>query len=494
MKTSAEYVESLRRMHPRVYLGGKLVESVPDDPQLQSGIRATSIAYSYAEDPALRDLTTVHSDLTGQTVNRLLTVITSKDDLLKKLELSRHLCRVVGCAQRYLTHDALNALYSVTYDTDKALGTGYHPVLLDYMRHMQREDLTIAVAMTDGKGDRSKRPSEQEDPDLYVRIVSRDSSGIVVRGAKAIVTGAPYVHDLIVMPTRSMQPDDKDYAVCFATPVDARGIEMVARVPGRTSSLPYRMQKAPHSENYAQATALVMFDNVFVPWDRVFLAGEHQFAGAVAGAFAGFHRHTCIGCRAGLGDMIIGAAASMVEANGLSVSYGHLGERMAELIRIVESFYACGIASSVNARPLPAGNVMPDEVYSNVGKQIMGERIYDMFRLAHEMAGGIVVTAPEPEDAENPAVKTRVDRYLQGRADVPTSERLKLARFLEDVTASYQGGWYSVISLHGGGSPAAETIEILRKYALDDRRALVRGLAGLEGGERPRAPNNKQSA
>jgi 4-hydroxybutyryl-CoA dehydratase/vinylacetyl-CoA-Delta-isomerase len=488
MKTAQQYVDSLRTLRPRVYLGGKLVESVPDEPLLQSGIRATSIAYSYAEDPALRDLTTAHSDLTGQTVNRLLTVIRSRDDLLKKLELSRHLCRVVGCAQRYLTHDALNALYAVTYDTDKALGTGYHPVLLDYMRHVQQEDLTLAVAMTDGKGDRSKRPSEQEDPDLYLRIVDRDSSGIVVRGAKAIVTGAPYVHELVVMPTRNMQPDDKDYAVCFATPVDAQGIEMVARVPRSPSSLPYRMQ-TPHSDNYAQATALVMFDDVFVPWDRVFLAGESReagFAGAIAGAFAGFHRHTCVACRAGLGDMIIGAAASMVEANGLNPQRGHLGERMAELIRIVESFYACGIASSVQAKPLPAGNVMPDEVYSNIGKQIMGEKIYDIFRLAHELAGGIVVTAPTPEDAENPAVKSRVDRYLQGKADVPTSDRLKLARFLEDVTASYQGGWYSVISLHGGGSPAAETIEILRRYPVDEKRALVRGLAGLGGGERDR--------
>ena len=487
MKTEQEYIESLRRLHPRVYINGGLVESVPDEPLLQSGIRAVSLTYQYPSEPSLQDLAVTDSKVTGERVNRLLAIDESPEDLLKKLELSRLLCRVVGCAQRYLTHDALNALYAVTHQVDQAMSTAYHPRLLEYLRFVQREDLTGAVAMTDGKGDRSKRPHEQEDPDLYVRVVDRDEKGITVRGAKAIVTGAPYAHELIVLPTRSMMEEDRDYAVSFAIPVDAPGVDMVARVPSQPVGLPLQ-RKAPHSSQYAQATALVMLEDVFVPWERVFLCGEEAFAGPLSQTFAAFHRHSCIGCRAGLGDMLIGASASIADYNGLSVTHGgHLGERMAEMIQIVEGFYACGLAASISAKPTSAGNYQPDEVYSNIGKQLMGAQIYDMFRLAHEMAGGIVVAAPEPHDQEIPEVSQRVDRYLQGRAEVPTEDRLKMARFIEDVTASYQGGWYSLISLHGGGSPAAESIEILRRYALDERRALVSRLAGIpeRGTERP---------
>lgn len=476
MKTPKEYVESLRKFHPVVYIKGKLVSSVPDEPLLRPGINAISLTYDYATKPDYRDIMVTTSHITGKEISRLLHIDTNTDDLLKKLEMTRLLCRTAGCAQRYLTHDVLNALYETTHRIDGEFNTGYHSRLLDYLQYVQQEDLTTCVAMTDAKGNRTKRPHEQQNPDLYLRIVEKDSEGIVVRGVKAIVTGAPYTHEIVVLPTRTMTEKDKDYAVSFAIPVDANGIEMVSREAGRPND-----SGAELSSRYGQATAMILFDDVFVPWERVFLAGEWQFAGALTEAFATHHRLSCIGCRAGLGDMIIGASASMADYNGLDPQkVGHIREKIAELIKYVESFYACGVASSVFGKETPAGNFSPDPVYANIGKLLQGLHIYDMFKIAHETSGGILVTSPYPEDMEVPNLKDRLSKYLQGREDIPTDHRLKIARLLEDITASYQGGWYSVISIHGGGSPEAERIEMMRKYDLDERRSLVEQITGIK--------------
>ncbi len=476
MKTPKEYVESLRRLDPIVYIKGKLVKSVPDEPLLRPGINAVSLTYDYALKPEYQEIMLATSHLTGQRVNRLLHINTGTDDLLKKLEMTRLLCRTAGCAQRYLAHDALNALFETTHKIDLELGTEYHPRFLEYLQYVQRDDLTTCVAMTDAKGNRTKRPHEQKDPDLYLRIVEKKSEGIVVRGVKAIVTGAPYTHEIIVLPTRAMTENDRDYALSFAVPVDAEGIEMVSRQAGRPNE-----KEAELSSRYGQATAMILFDDVFVPWERVFLAGEWQYAGSLAGAFATHHRLSCIGCRAGLGDMLIGASTLMAEANGLDpVKVGHIREKISELIKFTESFYACGVASSVFGNETPAGNFSPEPVYANIGKLLQGLHIYDMYKISHEVSGGILVTSPYPEDMEVPSVKDRLSRYLRAREDVPADHRLKIARLLEDITASYQGGWYSVISIHGGGSPEAERMEIMRKYDLDERRSLVEKITGIK--------------
>ncbi|HSE83802.1 MAG TPA: 4-hydroxyphenylacetate 3-hydroxylase N-terminal domain-containing protein [Thermodesulfobacteriota bacterium] len=476
MRTPEEYIESLREIHPIVYIKGKLVGSVADEPLLRPGINAISLTYDYALKSEYRDLMIVTSHITGKEISRLLHINTNTDDLLKKLEMTRLLCRTTGCAQRYLTHDALNALYETTHRVDGEFDTEYHPRFLDYLQYVQQEDLTTCVAMTDTKGNRTKRPHEQQNPDLYLRIVEKNNEGIVVRGVKAIVTGAPYTHEIIVLPTRAMTEKDKDYAVSFAIPVDANGIEMVSREAGRPND-----SGAEFSSRYGQATAMILFDDVLIPWERVFLAREWQLAGALTEAFATHHRLSCIGCRAGLGDMIIGASASMADYNGLDPqTVGHIREKIAELIKYVESFYACGVASSVFGKETPAGNFSPDPVYANIGKLLQGLHVYDMFKVAHEVSGGILVSSPYPEDMEVPSVKDRLSKYLQAREDIPTDHRLKVARLLEDITASYQGGWYSVISIHGGGSPEAERIEMMRKYDLEERRLLVEKITGIK--------------
>ena len=483
--SAADYRESLRRYRPRVFVDGRRIDAVADEPALAPGINAIGVTYDFALAPEHAPVMRAVEAASGREVNRMLHLNRSGDDLLRKLEAVRLVCRESGCAQRYLTHDALNAIFQATHRLDAAHQSEYHDRLLGYLRHVQDQDLTCGVAMTDAKGDRSLRPHQQPVADSYVRIVGRKPDGIVIRGTKAIVTGAPYVHDLLVMPCRAMTAADADFAVCCAVPLDAPGLTIVARPAGRPGE-----KAALFTGKYGQSTGVALFDDVFVPDERVFLAGEWEHTGFLVGSYATHHRHSCIGARAGFGDLLIGAGVLMSEANGLDPdAHPHLREAMVELISIVEGFYACGVAASVYPEADAAGTVQPDTVFANIGKLLLATKIYDMQRLAHTVSGGLVVALPGPDEDHNPETQADLQAVLGGRADIPAAHRLQVARLLEDLTASYSAGWYSVISLHGGGSPEAMKREIFRRYPLQEKAALVadlleRGVSGAAAGRR----------
>ena len=476
--SGAEYRASLREYRPRVYVDGRLIDSVADEASLQPGINALAVSYDFALDPAKAPLMTALQSASGWTVNRMLHINEAAGDLLNKLEAVRLLCQETGCAQRYLAHDALNALHQLSARLDAAHGSNEQRArCAAYLAHVQRNDLALGIAMTDAKGERARRPHEQTNADSYVHIVERRRDGIVISGTKAIVTGAPYIHELLVMPSRNMQAEDADFAVCCALPVDAPGVTLIARPAGRPGE---RLEHgaAPFSRRYGQSTAVVVFDQVFVPWERVFLAGEWQHSAALTYAYATHHRHSCIGARAGFGDLLIGAGALMCEANGLDpASKASLREPMVELIKITEGFFACGVAASVYAAPDEhSGSFMPEPVFANIGKLLLATQIYDMHRLAHEVSGGLIVALPGPDEDHNPATAATLTEVLRANPEVPYARRIEVARFIEDLTASYQGGWYSVISLHGGGSPAALKQEIWRNYPLGNKVELVERL------------------
>lgn len=481
--SSEQYRESLRAYSPNVIVKGQAVDSVADSPWFEPGINAIGLTYDYALDRRHQHVSTA-LDGGGKQVDRFLHINRNSDDLLAKLEYVRLVCQETGCAMRYLTMDGLNALHQATWRTDDAEGTDYHRRLLEYIKHARERDLTVAIAMTDAKGDRSLRPHQQANANSYVHIVERRPDGIVISGTKAIVTSAPYVHELFVLPGRAMSEDDGQFAVGCAVPVDARGLTMIARPAGRPG------ESAAHFSNkYGQSTAVCIFDKVFVPYERVFLCGEWQHAGFLTKAYANHHRHTCIGARAGFGDLLIGAGALMVEANGLDPNkQTHLREEFVELIKIVEGFYACGVAASVFPTTDPSGNVEPDAVYANVGKLLMAQQIYDMHRVANNVSGGLVTTLPLPEDDHNPVSGFELSELLGGRPDIPYDKRARIARFMEDLTVSGTAGWYSTISVHGGGSPEAMKREIFRRYPIPERKRLVerlmhRGAAVDDNGE-----------
>jgi 4-hydroxybutyryl-CoA dehydratase/vinylacetyl-CoA-Delta-isomerase len=479
LMSGADYRESLRRLKPVVYVDGRQVESVADEPALAPGVNALAYTYDFARDAARAPVALATQAGRGRQVNRMAHVNESAGDLLNKLEAVRLLCQETGCAQRYLAHDALNGLAQLCARLDDAKGGSEHRARFDaYLARVQDDDLALGIAMTDAKGDRSRRPHEQANPDTYVHIVERDARGIVISGTKAIVTGAPYMHELLVMPSRQMAREDADFALCCAVAVDAPGLTMVSRPAGRPGEK-LEHGAAPFSRKYGQATAVVVFDRVFVPWERVFCAGDWEHSHVLTYAYATHHRHSCIAARAGFGDLLIGAGALMCEANGFADpgTVSSLREPMVELIKIVEGFYACGVAASVYGTQDPlAGNWMPEPVYANIGKLLLATQIYDMHRLAHEVSGGLIVTLPGPDEDHNPATAATLADVLRANPAVPYDKRIQTARFIEDLTASYQGGWYSVISLHGGGSPAAMKQEIWRQYPLGDKVELVERL------------------
>lgn len=482
LMTASDYRESLRAYKPRVFINGSAVESVPDEPLLAPGINAIGITYDFAHVPEYLPVMTALQGTSGKTVNRMVHINENSTDLLNKLEAVRLVCKVSGCAMRYLTHDALNGIFQATRRTDDVHNTDYSQRFLNYLHYVQERDLTLAVAMTDAKGDRSKRPGQQPNPDVYVHIKERRPDGIVIRGTKAIVTGAPYVHEFLVMPCRTHTKEDADFAVCCAVPVDAPGVTIVARPAGRPGEA-----AAKFSAKYGQSTGVVVFEDVFVPHERVFLAGEYEEGGFLTTSYATHHRHSCIGARAGFGDLLIGAGAIMVEANGLDPDrHGHIREQMVDLITITESFFACGVAASVYCTEDPAGSVMPDTVFSNIGKLLLATKIYDMQRIAHYVSGGLIVALPGPDEDHNPETRASLTAVLGGRSDIPMERRMEAARLIEDLTVSGQSGWYSVISLHGGGSPEAMKREIWRNYPVLEKAELVQNLLDrgvLTGGQ-----------
>jgi 4-hydroxybutyryl-CoA dehydratase / vinylacetyl-CoA-Delta-isomerase len=499
--TGNDYRETLKRYSPKVFLDGRRIEKVESEPMLAPGINAIALTYDFAHQERSRVLMTATEATSGKLVNRFTHMNRAAGDLLNKLEAVRLVCQETGCAQRYLTQDAMNAIGQVSarLDADSS-GKGYSEKFLRYLHYVQDNDLTIGVAMTDAKGDRSLRPHLQANPNSYVHVVKRNEIrngkvGIVISGTKAIVTGAPYMHEFLVMPCRNMSKADADFAVCCAVPVDAPGITIVARPAGRPG------EKLEHgdalfSRKFGQSTGVVIFDNVFVPDDKVFYSGignEWEHSAHLTYSYATHHRHTCIGARAGFGDLLIGAGALMCEANGFDPGKeSHLREQMVELIKITEGFFACGVAASVYAKQDEHCDIfMPDPVFSNIGKLLLATQIYDMHRIAHYVSGGLIVTLPGPDEDHNPETAAQLSEVLRANPAVPYEQRIQTARFIEDLTAGYQGGWYSVISLHGGGSPAAMKQEIYRNYPIGNKVDLVERILERGVNNDPNRPINQ---
>ena len=475
MKTPQEYIASLAAMQHNVWLNGQRVERPWEHPQIAPGVNIVRLTYEWPQRPEHQELLTATSHLTGQTVNRFNHIHQSPDDLQKKVEMTRLYCRETGCIQRCMGIDALNALSIITRHADDTFGTPYSTRLTEYLKYFQREDLTANAAMTDVKGDRGLRPHEQADPDLYLHVVERRSDGIVVRGAKAHNTAAPYAHELIVLPTRDMREEDADYAVAFAIPADAPGLTLFCR--GAAPSVK-RQMSAPLSSRYASVESLTVFEDVFVPWERVFLCGEWQLAGYLAETFATYHRHSYCGCKPAISDLLLGAAALVAEYNGIEKAH-HVREKLTEFMVTAELVHACGLAAALKAQRMTSGTYLPDLVYSNVGKFYAGTHLHQELELLQDIAGGLVVSMPSEEDYTSPEVGGLLRKYLAGPADVAVDDRVRCFRLIEDMSASKFAGLLMVASVHGGGSPEAERLAILRSYDLESRRELAKHAAGI---------------
>ena len=479
LMTGEEYIESIRNLNMQVYMFGEKIEKPADHPILRPSLNSVRMTYDLAQMPEYQDLMTATSNLTGEKINRFTNIHQSTDDLVKKVKMQR-LCgqKTAACFQRCVGMDAFNAVYSTTYECDAAHGTHYHENFKKFAAYCQTKDLTVDGAMTDPKGDRSKAPHEQADPDLFLRVVERREDGIVVRGAKAHQTGIINSHEVIVMPTIAMGEADKDYAVSFAVPVDAEGIYMII---GRQSCDTRKLEGADMdtgNPEFGGVEALVVFDDVFVPNDRIFLNGEYEFAGMLGERFAGYHRQSYGGCKVGVGDVLIGASAVAAEYNGCQKA-SHIKDKLIEMIHLNETLFSCGIACSAEGAPTASGNYLINLLLANVCKQNVTRFPYEIARLAEDIAGGLMVTAPSEKDLKDPVIGPVVEKYFKGVSNVSTENRLKILRLIENLTLGTAAVGYRTESMHGAGSPQAQRIMISRQGNLEAKKELAKSLAKI---------------
>lgn len=472
LRTVEEYKASLRD-NRTVYVMGERVADVTTHPILSITTEHCANVYRLALDPQWRDLFTGRSPDTGDIVNRHFLLPSTPQELALRGRMIEEHTRQGNSTlnlTKSVSGDALMALTVVCHAMDEALGTRYSERVAAFLRHVRESDLSVALAQTDVKGDRRLRPHEQPDPDAYVRIVDRRADGIVVRGAKAHITSVPVVNELIVLPTRAMSANDADYAVAFAIPVATPGLTIICRPTG---SIAQSLFDHPISRRNIETEALTVFDDVFVPWERVFLAGEWQFAGPLATSFANFHRFTAVSYKPPIGDLLVGAAVMIAEANG-TAEVAHVREKVVRLIHYTELIRACAKTAAAEATVVPPGIAVPNPIYTNAGKFHFASHFHEACRLVQDIAGGMAITAPSEADLRNPATGRFVAKYLKGAAGTDGVLRLRLFHLIRDLTASDFGGYNYVVTLHGEGSLAAQMLATYREYDLERCRDLVR--------------------
>jgi 4-hydroxybutyryl-CoA dehydratase/vinylacetyl-CoA-Delta-isomerase len=480
MMTKEQYIESLRKMNLKVYLMGELVDNPVDHPMILPSMNSVAMTYELAEKPEYRELMTATSNLTGKTINRFCHLHQSTDDLVKKVKMQRLLGqKTAACFQRCVGMDAFNAIYSTTYEIDKKHGTEYHKRFTDYLKFVQENDLTVDGAMTDPKGDRGLSPSKQADADLYLRIVKVLPEGIVVRGAKAHQTGAVNSHEHLIMPTVAMKEEDADYAVSFAVPSDAEGVIMIY---GRQSCDTRKMESGADIDlgnaRFGGHEALVIFNDVFVPNERIFMCREYDFAGMMVERFAGYHRQSYGGCKVGVGDVLIGASAVAADYNGAAKA-SHIKDKLIEMTHLNETLYACGIACSAEGESMPAGNYIVNLLLANVCKQNITRMPYEIARLAEDIAGGLMVTMPSEQDFRSSEVGPYIEKYLVGVAGVSTENRMRILRLIENITLGTAAVGYRTESMHGAGSPQAQRVMIARQGDIEGKKLLAKEIARI---------------
>jgi 4-hydroxybutyryl-CoA dehydratase/vinylacetyl-CoA-Delta-isomerase len=474
IKSGAQYMESLRRLRPVIYYKGERIHDVTRHPATVPHVRAASLTYALSTQEEYRDLATATSHLTGRTINRFTHVHQSPEDLIKKIKLLRVLGQKTGsCFQRCVGLDGINATYSVTYEIDQKHGTDYFERFKRWLTYIQEENLMVAGAMTDPKGDRSKGPEEQADPDQYVHVVERKADGIIVRGAKLHITGAVNSHEILAMPTVALGENARDYAVIFAVPIDAPGVTLIF---GRQANddrrdRGERIDAGTPSFGAVGGEAMVIFDDVFVPAERVFMDGQTEFSNPIVYRFAAHHRANYGACKTGLMDVLIGAVTYLAQVQGTARS-SHVREKITEMIHLCETLYSSSVACSVEGWPTPSGAYMVDTMLANVCKQNVTRFHFEVARLAVDLAGGLLATLPSEHDLHHQEVGPLVRKYVRAVEGIPPEHRVKLMRLIEAMT----GGTALVESMHGAGSPQAQRIMIFREGKLEEKIRLAKAL------------------
>ena len=466
MKTATEYLASLRARELVLYVDGEKVTDPVDHPRVRPSVNAVAATYALAHAPETAPLASAYSELIDARVNRFCHLFVDREDLLAKLAFQRALGFATGtCFQRCVGLDGINALFIATHGAQDA---DAHARFLTWLEGVQREDQMLCGAMTDPKGDRSKRPVEQ--PEHYLRVVERRDGGVVLRGAKIHQTGAANAHQILVMPGQALRPGEEDFAVAAAMPVDAPGVTMVL---GRQPSDERKGTVDAGNARYGGQECVVLFDDVFVPAERVFLDGDIDACATLVGAFAGYHRASYGGCKPGNLDVLIGAADLLAREHGVRRA-SHVRDKLVQMTHLTETIHGLGVAASAKGTLDPSGVWRVDEVLANVCKQHVTELPYEVVRLAEDLAGGLMATMPSLADLDHPELGEAL------RTVVFSETRAKALRLVENMAYGSGSVPFRIECMHGAGSPQAQRIVIERTVDWEKKVAQARKLAGLD--------------
>jgi 4-hydroxybutyryl-CoA dehydratase/vinylacetyl-CoA-Delta-isomerase len=481
MKTGKDYINSIESMNPIVYAFGDKVDNILEHPCFRPAINAIALTYDLSNEPS--DLMTAESPITRTRVSRFLHICQTPEDLIRRTRLGNFLAPQHGACigARCAGTGALNTLYSSTFEMDQKLGTDYHQRFLRFLEYAQREDLTCSGMVTDAKGDRSLPPSAQEDPDVYLHVTDIRDDGIVVRGAKAHQSGAAIAHENIVIPTTTMGPKEEKFAVAFAIPPDAPGIIHIAEAPGPNARRFIGDEMDFGNYQYGvHGSTLVVFNDVFIPKERVFMCGEYEFTGNMVQTFAAYQRMSTAACKAGHCSLLCGAAALAAEFNGCE-KMSHIRDKLTEMSFQATLAFGNAIASGTMATPTKSGVYVPQTLMVNAAKLQAVKAVWDSSRLACDIVGGVVCTAPVKKDFDNPEITEYIEKYFKGKADIPTEDRIRIVRLIE-----YLIGQSSIVpteSLHGAGPPTTQRLMIRSATHLNAFKQRARVMAGIDKGK-----------
>jgi len=475
MKTSTEYKKSLKKMRANIYKFGELIKDVTTHPATKRTVEGHAQIFDAAQKKEYQEILTTKSGLTGERIIRYLSIIKNADDMIANVKMKRLMFNLTGTCTggRCAGFNAINAMWSTTYDMDEKHGSNYHERLKKWLKNAQRDDITLAGALTDPKGDRTKRPSEQKDPDMNLHLVEKREDGIVVKGAKVMICGVAAANEVFVMPGASYKESDKNYAISFAIPRDVENLTIVeTRRPSDLRELEKGFDNPVTAGGITQA--YLLFENVFVPWERVFMCGEFNYTTEAVMNFIAPYRAAIGGCVAGQGDVMIGAAALMARANGLNEKI--FKDKIIKMIINNETTFGMGLAAAVSGKKHPSGAWIPDALLSNVNKVHVATLPYETKRLTQEIAGGIGETGclPSCEDINNPRYGMLLKKYLKANCSGET--RAKIARLIEWLTigAGVPG------CMHGGGSPDGAKLVISKKTNIEHYIELAKKLADIK--------------
>jgi len=469
LRTADEFRASLRDGR-RIFYRGKRVEDVTLHPELAVGVETGALDFVTGHDPRHRDVAVAIDPESGQPYSAFYKLPRDGADLLARsrlIELGTEIGGSIPSLIKEIGSDALFALLRVLR------GEELERVRAFYAR-CRNEDLAVSVAQTDVKGDRGKGPSGQADPDLHLHVVDRNDDGIVVRGAKAHTSGSPNANWLITLPTRAMGPDDSEFALSFATPVNAEGLSLYvsAYSAGEKNAFEF-----PLSHRTKMLETLTVFEDVFVPWEQVFLCGDSALAGPLALCFVEYHRFTAISYKLPLLDAMVGSAASIAEMNGV-MKAGHIRDKLTQLIVYAETVRGLTEMAAHRARVGENGIAYPDPMTTNMAKYTFATRYHQHLALLQECAGGLLVTGPGQEDWDSPEVRPVIEKYFA--AAVPAEPRLRMMNLIADISVRDFAGYHAVLAVHAEGSVEAEKLAILRSYDSRPARSRARRFAGLE--------------